>query len=188
MPDYNNLNDSSLLSLMKDGDRAAFTTIYNRYSRLLVEFAASGSRLKNLDDAEDVLHDLFVWIWKERQTLVINGELKNYLYTALKHKIIDHIRKNRTRQQYANLLEELSYSIEHHLAAKELARAIEQSLSGLPPRAEEIYRLSRHSHLNVNEIARQLGLSEQTVKNQLTTALKHIRKSIPVLLSILMHF
>jgi RNA polymerase sigma-70 factor (family 1) len=185
MPNYNDLSDSVLLSLMRNGDRAAFTAIYHRYGRSLTEFAASSFRLKELDDAGDVLHDLFVWIWTERQNFVIKGELKNYLFTAMKNRVIDYIRKNRTREQYANLVEELIYDFEEHLAAKQLAQVIESSIDGLPPRVAQIYRLSRHEHLNINEIAQRLDLSEQTVKNQLTTALKRLRKSIPILLALL---
>jgi RNA polymerase sigma-70 factor (family 1) len=178
MPDYSQLTDQELTALLKAGDQLAFTEIYQRYGKALTTFAAAESRLNDLDDAGDVLHDLFVWLWEERAKLAITGNLKNYLFTAIRNRIIDHIRKNNTRQKYADLLEELSYSLEQQLEAKELGQMLEHSITELSPRTAEIYRLSRQDHLSVKEIAAQLGLSEQTVKNQLTTALKHLRQSL----------
>jgi RNA polymerase sigma-70 factor (family 1) len=178
MPDYRQLTDQELTLLLKAGDQLAFTEIYQRYGKALTTFAAAESRLNDLDDAGDVLHDLFVWLWEERAKLAITGNLKNYLFTAIRNRIIDHIRKNNTRQKYADLLEELSYSLEQQFEAKELGQLLEHSLTDLPARSAEIYRLSRQDHLSVKEIAAQLGLSEQTVKNQLTTALKHLRQTL----------
>jgi RNA polymerase sigma-70 factor (family 1) len=182
MPDYRQLTDQELTALLKAGDQLAFTEIYKRYAKQITTFAAAESRLNDLDDAGDVLHDLFVWLWEERAKLAITGNLKNYLFTAIRNRIIDHIRKNNTRHKYTELLEELSYSLEQQLEAKELGQMLEHSLTNLPPRTAEIYRLSRHDHLSVKEIAVRLGLSEQTVKNQLATALKHLRQTMITLL------
>lgn len=178
MPDYRKFSDEDLTALLVKGDKLAFTEIYNRYSKQLTTFAAAESRLNDLDDAGDVLHDLFVWLWEDRAKLRITGNLKSYLFTATRNRVIDHIRKNNTRQKYEGLLEELSYSLEQHLEAKELGLVLEQSLTDLPRRTAEIYRLSRQEHLSIKEIADQLGLSEQTVKNQITTALKHLRQAL----------
>lgn len=67
---------------------------------------------------------------------------------------------------------------EQQMAAKELQRSVEQSLEELSPKVKQVYRLSREENLTIPEIAQKLGLSEQTIKNQLSTALKHLKQSV----------
>ncbi len=182
MKSYATLTDLQLTDLLKNDDEAAYKEIYARYAPLLADFTAS--RLFNLNDARDIIHDVFLLLWEKRQTLVINLSLKAYLFAVVRHRIIDRIRKNVTREEYAVMLQALASAyepgIEQHLAAKELQQTINRALESLSPRIQEIYRLSREQNRSVSEIANLLGLSEQTVKNQLTAALKHLRKSLAV--------
>ncbi|WP_199139114.1 RNA polymerase sigma-70 factor [Pedobacter sp. ASV12] len=182
--------DSQLVGLLKEDNRDAFTEIYHRYSQDLARYTVASSRLHDLDEASDILHDLFVWLWEKRQQLDTEMQLKSYLYAATRHRIIDHIRKNSHHQRYAAFLQALatSYaqSADQQLEAKELQKTLEDSLAKLSPRIQEIYRLSRHEHLSVKQIAEKLGITEQTVKNQLTTALKYLKEALPVLAFLLM--
>lgn len=180
MANIEDLDDSELIQLLKKDDNIAFTEIYTRYGKSLAEFA--GTKLHHLEDARDILHDLFVKLWEDRHTLEITGNLKSYLFTATRYRIIDKIRRNVIREDYASMLQSLntsdSYEIDKMIEAKELQEIIEKSLDSLPPRTKEIFHLSRSEHHTVAEIAQMLDLSEQTVKNQITTALKHLRQSI----------
>jgi RNA polymerase sigma-70 factor (family 1) len=183
MPLIKSLSDNELVHLLKQGDREAFTEIYKRYAESLAGFAAS--KLYSLEDARDVLHDLFVKLWEDRGSLSISGGLQSYLFAAIRYRIIDKIRRNVTRQNYDALLQSLderySPGIEQQLEAKELQHLVDRSLESLSPKTKEIYLLSRNEHCTVAEIAQKLNLSEQTVKNQLTIALKHLRQSITVI-------
>jgi len=176
----NQLPDSQLIRLLKEDDEAAFAEIYNRYAKELANFTAS--KLFSLDDAKDIIHDLFVTLWEDRKQIHITSNLKTYLFTIARHRIIDKIRKNVTREEYALMLQSLTKvqhpDIEQQISAKELQQTILQSLDQLSPRVREIYQLSREKHLSIPEIAAKLQLSEQTVKNQLSTALAHLRKSL----------
>ena len=180
MPPSKVLSDQELIRLIKTGDRAAFTEVYKRYAESLAGFAAS--KLYDLDDARDVLHDLFVKLWEDRYTLSVNDNLRSFLFAAIRYKIIDKIRRNITRQDYDVLLQALAEpqanGIEQQLEAKELQALVDQSLEQLPAKTKLIYQLSRDEHLSITEIAKRLNLSEQTVKNQLSIALKHIRQAI----------
>ncbi|TDO20695.1 RNA polymerase sigma factor [Pedobacter duraquae] len=177
MTDINNLSDDELLVLIKKDDGAAFTTIYNRYAGSLAAFA--GAKLYHLEDARDLLHDLFIKLWEDRYNLNIDTNLKNYLFSAVRYKVIDKIRKNVIRQDYSPVTHNSEdYGAQHQLEAKELQLAIEQSLNQLAPRTKEIFLLSRHQHQSISEIAQMLGLSEQTVKNQISAALKHLRQQL----------
>lgn len=181
MGTYHNLTDLQLIDLLKKGDERAFAEIYDRYSEQLAGFASS--KLFSLEDARDIIHDLFVKIWVGREQLQVNN-LKAYLFTLIRYRIVDKIRKNITREQYAAMIQRLSIvyetTIEQQIAAKELQQNIEKSLDELSPRVKEIYLLSREENRSIPDIARQLQLSEQTVKNQLTAALKHLRRSLAV--------
>lgn len=180
MPDIHKMNDDQLINLLKKDDQRAFTEIYNRYAINLADFAIS--KLNHVEDTQDIVHDLFIKLWEERQSLVITSNLKTYLFTLVRYRIIDKIRRNITRREYNTTVQSLAQHFEHgsdqHLEAKELNILLQDSLKKMPPRVQEIYHLSRHQHRSIAEIAKLLNLSTQTVKNQLSTALKHLKKSI----------
>lgn len=180
MPSTIELTDLELITLLKKGDKQAFTEIYTRYAEDLAGFTAA--KLSNLDDARDLLHDLFVSIWENRATLDVHSNVRSYLFSAIRFKIVDRIRRNITREEYAALVTSLaegySNASEKQLEAKELQELVNKSLEEVSPRTKEIYLLSRENNHSVAEIAELLGLSEQTVKNQLTIALNHLRKAI----------
>ena len=174
------LTDSQLIQLLRADDETAFAEIYKRYAKSLADFTAS--KLFNLEDARDIIHDIFVKLWEDRKQLQITSNLKTYLFTITRRRIIDKIRRNITREEYAAMLQSLANAhqpnVEQQIAAKELQQAIENSLGELSPKVKEIYHLSREENLSSSEIAEKLELSEQTVKNQLSTALAYLRKSL----------
>jgi RNA polymerase sigma-70 factor (ECF subfamily) len=180
---YQSLNDLQLVHLLNEDSEEAFTEIYQRYAEKLTGFASA--KLYSLDDAHDVIHDLFAGLWMERKSLIVHQSLEGYLFTKVRSRIIDKIRKNITREEYAKILVGLKASyepeIDQKIAVHELEKSIAQALEELSPRVKEIYRLSRERNLSIKEIADHLQLSEQTVKNQLTAALKHLRQSLTYL-------
>jgi RNA polymerase sigma-70 factor (family 1) len=180
MPPSPVLSDHELIRLIMEGDRAAFTEVYKRYAESLAGFAAS--KLYDLDDARDVLHDLFVKLWEDRSTLTVNDNLRSFLFAAIRYKIIDKIRRNVTRQEYNLSLHALAKpqanGVEQQLDAKELQQLVDLTLEQLPVKTKLIYQLSRNEHLSITGIAQRLNLSEQTIKNQLSIALKHLRQAI----------
>ena len=177
---HNVHSDTKLLQSLKSGDQSAFNVLYELYAASLTGYAAS--RLASLEEARDIIHDLFVYIWDERANITITTSFKSFLFAAVRYRIIDHIRKNITRREYAEMTQRLTNDFinnaEDELAAKNLNQTLELAVNNLPLRTKEIYRLSRHRQLAVKEIACQLHLSEQTVKNQLTTALSYLRASL----------
>jgi RNA polymerase sigma-70 factor (family 1) len=177
---YTNLTDDQLIILLKKDDQQAFAQIYNRYAESLAGFSAS--KLYSLDDARDIIQDLFVKLWENRDEVYITSNLKSYLFAITRHRIIDKIRRNITREEYASMVQSLIVpshdGADKQVEAKELQQTIEKSLNQLPPRVREIYKLSRDEGLSNHEIAEKLNLSEQTVKNQLSAALKHLRSSL----------
>ena len=187
MPPELTHNERELLEeLLLNGEKA-FTAIYELYAPSLIDYTAA--RLASLEEARDIIHDLFVHLWEERASIAITHSLRAFLFAAVRYRIIDHIRKNITRREYAERLRalyaEMEENNENAIEAKDLHQAMEKAIGEWPPRVQEIYRLSRQQHRSIAEIADQLQISPQTVKNQLTTALGLLRsflKKLPLLL------
>lgn len=190
MQSYSSLPDSELLRLLQQDNESAFTEIYNRYAKNIAEFA--GFKLYSLEDARDVIHDVFIKLWEDRKTLTVTGNLQTFLFSIVRYKVIDRIRRNATHEKYKGVIQSLANwhdaSAEQQLAIKDIQKKIKDTLDQLPPKIREVYLLSREYHLTVREIAERLNISEQTVKNQLTSALKQLRLSLPELLSLGLFF
>ena len=172
--------DTDAIASLKAGDPAAFTAIYENYSERLTGFASS--KLFNLNDTRDIIHDIFVKLWEDRVNLRIERNLEAYLFAMVRHRVIDKIRKNISHERYAAMLSTLEVSqhpdVEHKIAVDELDKKFRKSVDELSPRVKEIFLLSRNEELSIQEIALKLNLSEQTVKNQITYALKHLRNAL----------
>ena len=172
--------DADAIASLKAGDPAAFTAIYEHYSERLTGFASS--KLFNLNDTRDIIHDIFVKLWEDRVNLRIERNLEAYLFAMVRHRVIDKIRKNISHERYAAMLSALEVSqhpdVEQKIALDELDKKFRKSIDELSPRVKEIFLLSRNEELSIQEIALKLYLSEQTVKNQITYALKHLRNAL----------
>jgi len=179
-------NEKELLQSLAEGNEAAFAKLYETYAPALIGFVAA--RVSSLEDARDLIHDLFIYLWEERANIVITSSIQPFLFAAARYRIIDHFRRNSTRREYAVKLQLLQASLstdaENMLDEKDLRLTIEQAVDQLSPRVKEIYRLSRDQHRTIREIADELQLSQQTVRNQLATALSHLRSFLDKLQSL----
>jgi RNA polymerase sigma-70 factor (ECF subfamily) len=174
---YSNYSDQQLLNLLRADNVAAFNAIYERYSKPLYLYILS--KLETGEISKDVLQDLFVSLWEKRKQLHISESLKSYLYQSARHKVIDIYRKNTSYRKYLQQLTEhfdaqpetITEAVDYKAKNQEILEAINH----LPERMKEIFMLSRLEHQSIEQIAQRLGLSQQTVKNQITKALKILR-------------
>lgn len=189
MTRYSSYTDKDLCELLKHGDEAAFTTLYDRYWAGIYRNAMK--ILGDGNDAEDVVQELFESIWKRRETLQINGTLAAYLHTSARYIALHLIEKNVTKAEYGDavataLLLVENPVIESHMDARALESAIDQIVATLPDKMKTVFLLSRREHLTHKEIAEKLRISEETVKKQVYNALKAIRQQLgPVPLGIM---
>lgn len=174
---YSSYTDDQLLCLLKENSVAAFNSIYERYSKQLYLYIFS--KTDTGETAKDILQELFTILWEKRKTLTISDSLKGYLYQAARHKIIDLYRKNSNYRKYLQQLIEhfdtQPHAINETLDYKVKTQELFEAINHLPERMKQIFMMSRLEHLTVEQIAQQLGLSQQTVKNQITKALKILR-------------
>jgi len=99
MAKYLVLTDLQLIDHLKKDDENAFSEIYSRYADSLADFATS--KLFDVEDARDIIHDVFVKLWQQRAQLKIDRDLKAYLFKLTRDRIVDKVRKNITRREYA---------------------------------------------------------------------------------------
>lgn len=170
-------SESELISLMKQGRREAFNEIYERYWLKL--YVAAVKRLRSREDAMDIVQDLFISFWMKREGLVINTSLSSYLLAAIKYKAINHIQSNIVKRNYLGSLHgahlDFDNSTHETICKNDLEVFINSKIAHLSPKVKEVFELSRKENLSVTEIAQRLHTSDQTVKNQLSKALKILR-------------
>jgi len=182
------LSDNDLLSLVREGDHAAFTAIYHRYKRLLYKHAYQ--RLRNEPEVDDIIHELFTSLWEKRETLAPQINLAGYLYTAVRNRIMDFLARQNVQSGYIGSLqafmEKTESATDHLLRENQLTALIEKEIAALPPKMREVFELSRKAHLSHKEIAEHLGISEKTVKSQVNNALKILRVKLGFLVWLFM--
>ncbi|WP_207234186.1 RNA polymerase sigma factor [Pseudobacter ginsenosidimutans] len=184
MDTYTLHTDEQLAVLLGEGNRGAFTEIYNRYKGIL--FVHAFRRLEDRAQAEDVLHDLFAALWAGRTELHIHsGNLGGYLYAAIRNRILKSYARDANAGLYissiASAIDSGTATTDHRVRENQLRQHIEKEIALLPEKMREVFILSRTNHLSHKEIAGQLGLSEKTVKNHINHALKLLRKKLGVL-------
>ena len=174
--------DQELLQQMADNNRQAFTMLYRRYWEDL--FIAAAKALRGKEEAADVVQDLFLSFWNRRNELNIQGSLAAYLQTSVRYKCIHYIEKNITRRDY--LLQFAEVEVSHssanpeiNLQLKEMQQMIKESVTKMPPKMQEVYKLSRQEHLSYKEISEHMSISVETVKKHIQHALHLIRANLP---------
>lgn len=172
-----NFSDAELTVFLREGDSAAFAEIYARYFGLLYVFVHR--KLKDQDDAKDILQELFTTIWIKRETLNFSGTLSTYLYAAARNRMLDRISRKGIESRYIESLQEFSnegqVTTDYRVRERQLASLIEQEIDALPAKMREVFLLSRRDHLSYKEIAGKLDLSEQTVRSHVKHALRILR-------------
>ena len=153
----------------------AFHRLYQQMWKRLYLYAFA--ILKDQEQSEDVVQEVFADLWKRRASLEIES-LEGYLVRATRYQVLYLLRKQKVRQTHLDRMElvQLTASADAELEAEELAARVREALEDLPYRCRLVFQMSRFDHKSVDEIAEELNISPQTVKNQITKALAHLRK------------
>ena len=188
--DYAILSDGILVDLIRQDDEKAFSTIYKRYSMPL--YVHANRFIRDREETKDILQKVFVKIWDIRNKLPTDIKLSSYLYQIVKNELINHISHSKVVDKYLESMSSYAVSYvadtDHVIRKKQLQDIIEKEIQNLPDKMREIFQLSRTQYLSHKEIAEKLGISEKTVKNQISNALNLLRNKLPLLLFILAFF
>jgi len=187
MEQYKNFTDIELVATLKTGDKTAFAEIYNRYWDKL--FCIAGHKLDQLEDAEEVVQNIFISLWNRRAILNITSTLNSYLAVSVKYRVIKVLEKQYRQRKYTDSLGKqhgLDDSTREWLEFTELKEQLEQLVQGLPEKCQLVYRMSREDGFSQKEIAGKLDISEKTVEAHLGKALKTIRSGLNIFISTLL--
>lgn len=183
---YSTYTDEELTSMLQLEDVQAFTELYHRYWKRLLYKA--GSKLQNIHAAEEIVQDIFLDIWKRRQTLVITGQFQAYIGKALTFRIINYqarVHRDAIGQRaYSATLSEPSDATRQTLDEKELRCRLDLLVSKLPERCRLVYKL-REQGYSQKQISTTLNISETTVETQVGRALRVLRTGLSHFFSLL---
>lgn len=177
----NTTKNINLLNIsLKKGDARAYQTIFDMYYTRL--FSYVNTYTKNESDTKDIVQETFIKLWNNKQNIDAEASILAFLHKIAYNIFIDNYRKNKRKQ---SLLDSLSYeaitsSIENddEEINKKKIKIVKKSIEELPPRCQEIFKLSKYEGLKYAEIAEVLNLSVKTVEVQMGKAFSYIRKQV----------
>ncbi|MFY0653207.1 MAG: RNA polymerase sigma-70 factor [Cyclobacteriaceae bacterium] len=171
---------------IKQGNLDAYEELFHLYYPQLVRFAEG--ILFDPYQAEDVVQNLFLYLWERMDTININTSLKSYLYRSVHNRCLNKIKELQIIDNNHLLYQEglINSGNENSEANPEIERKIEQALKKLPLKMVEIVKLKYLENKKLKEIAADLNVSENTVKTQLLRAKAKLRSLINTLILLLL--
>ena len=178
------MSDTELITLLRSGDREAYTEIYRRYKGILLIHAYK--KLGDFEEAKDIVQETFSFLWKDRDQIPETKNLAGFLYTVVRNKILNYIEHKKVESKYASsfiqFVADENHVTDFLIREKELAARIDKEINALPEKMKEVFVLSRKDNLSHKEIAEKLDISVFTVKNHIKSALKALRPKFEMLI------
>lgn len=171
-------NEKELIRLIAGDDEIAFRELFERYSDNI--YGVAMAYTKSADTAEEIVQDVFVKIWMNRNKLLQVERFNDYLFIVARNYILNYLRNNKKNKQFTTRLfdhfGEHTITPEDEFLVKESQKLIEQAVAALPPQQQMVYELRRRQDLALEDIASQMNISRNTARNHLNQALKQIKE------------
>ena len=184
-----NMEDMALLSSLRKGEQQAFDSLFRKYYPMLCAYAR---RFVELEDAEEIVQDSLLWIWENRETLVIESSLNSYLFKMVYRRALNKLAHiDATQRADTRFYEEMQEMLQDtdYYQIEELAKRIEDAVAALPESYREAFVMHRFRDMSYKEIAETLGVSPKTIDYRIQQALKQLRVDLkdylPLLLPLL---
>ena len=172
-------NIKIFLSQVADNNEQAFRIVFDHYKAPF--YMAAFKMTRSAQVAEEIVQDVFVTLWVKRKLVALAKKPEGYVFTILHNCIYAHFRKlaqdRRLKLKIRQEEEESESPIEALLLEKENREILENVINKLPPQQKLIYKLAKQEGLSREEIAMQLHISPNTVKNHLAAAVAYLRNS-----------
>ncbi|ASZ11997.1 sigma-70 family RNA polymerase sigma factor [Chitinophaga pendula] len=170
--------DELLLERLRSGDDSAFTEIFKKYYKFL--WLEASFLLKDVTIADDIVQDMFVRWWENKALSTVRISLKLYLLQSLRYRCINENIKHRNKQKKLQ-----NYSITQsegesfdHMVNSELGHQIANAINDIPEKSSRVFKMVYVEQLQQKDVAEELGISIQTLRNQIHTTLKTLRKKL----------
>ena len=167
-------DDKILLLQLQEGKRTAFNILYNKYWEQA--YSNAYKRLRDEDQAKDIVQEIFVSIWVNRHSPITN--LAAYLSISVRNQVFKLAAKSKNLTPYLEVFDNIPAQNEKadaNLLWQEFYRSYETLLLTLPPKRQQIFRLRFHDDIPTKTIATQMRISRKTVQNQLGKAIEQLR-------------
>lgn len=192
MQSHRNSDNELWVLVSRHDDQPAFEQLYRRYMRVLI--AVIYKWLDDKSEAEDILQEIFLNLWERRSQIILKGDIYTYLYSMARYKIFDCLREKKLTDQQIRawvqisgegLTHETSY-FEEELQRREALVASE--LTQLPAQMKRVYLLRIEQQKSILEIAAELRISPNTVRNHLQQIRKRLQSAALKCSSFLLFF
>ncbi|MFO7258304.1 MAG: RNA polymerase sigma-70 factor [Bacteroidota bacterium] len=168
--------DQELLESIRLGDEKAFAALFKRYWR--VAHAMTYSRVRSKEVTQEIVQDLFIALWKRRETLGIK-DVRSYLFISIKNRILNYIEsqlaKDVRRREYLYQRADSEETTERAIVFNDLMDIIDRAVNLLPEKSSKVFKLSFFEGRSVPEIAETLNVSEKTIEYHLTRSFRKLR-------------
>ncbi len=182
------MDNTELINKIQRGDSAAFKFLYQKYNSKVYQFTKLYVLSKN--DAEEVVQEVFIKLWEQRETLSEIKNIDNYLF-ILSRNLIFNLSRKKINRDFLKLTIDKALFVENKtdvfedIIYSDLKRQIYSLVNKLPKRQRDVFLLSRESCLTNKEIAQRLDISVKTVERHMTEALKTLREKCPSIIFVL---
>lgn len=173
------MSEKTIVRRLKRGDSDAFKELYNEYVKQLYAFTLRTAKSPAL--AEDVVHDVFVKIWKTRHQIDPERSFRAYLFTIARNHLLNLIKrssheKNIINQMLANAVPMQHNSTAEQVLYNESLYLFHEAIKQLPAKRKEVFQLCHLENLTYEETAERLGITSSTVNSQMVEARKFIKE------------
>ena len=179
--------ERSWIEHTRAGDYSAFDAMFGAYADPLCAYVYG--LLRSKEDAQEIVQDLFLWIWEHRAEWQVPGELRTYLYKSARNRAISYVRHRQVehlfqRDTATRPIEEIAPrpaslpSTSERVEMDELTRRVARALEDLPERCRQVFLLSRQHHLSYAEVAKVMNISPKTVEAHMARAFAGLRAAL----------
>lgn len=171
-----NQEDKILLNALREGNLNAYESLFKKYYPMLCAYA---HRFVDLEDAEEIVQEVMLWMWEKRKEIIIESSLNQYLFKMTYHRSLNLITKKEIISRaetyfFTKKQEEMLEDIEYYQLA-ELTKKIESAISALPESYRVAFVMHRFKHMSYKEIAEALNVSPKTIGYRIQQALNLLR-------------
>ncbi len=171
--------DSELVGLIRAGNPEAFEALFHEYHAALCAFAYRYLEARDL--AEEIVQEVFLFVWERRASWQVRTTVRGYLFTAVRNAAVSYLRHERVARRREPEVRELlvaAASIPDPEPGGETFAAVQQAIGRLPARCRLVFTLHREQGLTYAEVAEVLAISPRTVEVQIGRALKALRVAL----------
>ena len=174
------ITDADLAHRIKYGEKKAYQKLFERYAPKIHQFSLS--YLKNEEDAEELVQDVFLKIWEKREILDASQNIKAYIFKIAVNTIYDFIRYKNIESAFSDFAKvnfnRSSNDTWDTVVFEEMKTTLNGLIAKMPEQRKRIFRLSKTKGLTNDEIAQKLNLSKRTVENQLYRAIIFLKEHL----------